>query len=185
MADAATASRIEREKPLRDELMNAGITAADEWLAPRAHRHMSEVNRRRLVGHVVNALWDQIVDAALGIAHMINEDFEAERDRLRAEVEQLRRPLMVVQVDADLSEEDVARFRARWAEATADGPQVMQVAPAQSLRLVEWTLGDDDAPFDATRVYAEADARRRVADPHSTNVLWTREATAWRKADVE
>lgn len=84
MPDPPTTSRPEREKVLRDELMSAGLAAADEWLATRAHRRMSEVNRRRLVGHVVNALWDPIVDAALGMAHMVSGDVEAERDRLRA-----------------------------------------------------------------------------------------------------
>lgn len=176
--------REARERVLREELMAAGISAADEWLAPRAHRRMSEVNRRRLVGHVVNALWGQIVDAALGIAHMVSKDVEVERDRLRAEVELLRRPLMVVQVDADLSEDDVARFRAKFAEAYAADPRPVWTVPtAASVRVVEWTLGDEDAPYDAGHVYAEADARALVAGPDSTSVLWTREVTGWRKAE--
>lgn len=160
----------------------------------------AEVNRSLQVG-VPQALSER----ARGIDNVLREHFEthtlvewmaevnlrqgradkavAEQERLLGEVEQLRKPLLVVQVDADLSEDDVARFRAKWAEAIADGPQVMQVTPSQSLRLAEWTLGDEDAPYDASRVYAEADARAFVADPDSTSVLWTREVTGWRKAE--
>lgn len=163
------------DQPLRDELMAAGIAAADDWLATRAHRRMSEVNQRRLVGHVVNALWEPIVDAALGIAHMASEDVEADRNRLLGEVERLQRPLMVVEVDADLSEEDVSWLRAKFVEAYAADPRPVW-------RVVEWTLGDEDAPYDAGHVYPEADARRFAADPDSTSVLWTREVTGWRKA---
>lgn len=178
-------SRPKREKTLRDELMAAGLAAADEWLATRAHRRMSEVNRRRLVGHIVDTLWKPTVDAALEIAHMVSEDVEAERDRLLGEVEQLRRPLMVVQVDADLSEEDVERFRAKWQEAhAADHRPKLLPAPAP-LRLVEWTLGDDYEPYDYRHVYNEADARAFAADPDSSSVLWRREATEWRKVEAE
>lgn len=110
--------------------------------------------------------------------------FLDDHDRLFGEVEQLRRPLLVVQVDADLSEDDVARFRAKFAEAYAADPRPVWTVPtAASVRVVEWTLGDEDAPYDAGHVYAEADARALVADPDSTSVLWTREVTGWRKAE--
>lgn len=159
----------------------------------------ADVNRSFQVG-VPQALSER----ARGIDNVLREHFEthtlvewmtevnlrqgradkavAERDQLQAEVEQLRRPLMVVEVDADLSEEDVTRFRAKWQEVMAADPRPVWAAGSKTVRLIEWTLGDEFAPYDSGRVYNEADARVLVKDPDSTSVLWVRETCAWRKA---
>lgn len=178
-------STSEREETLRDELMSAGTTAADEWLAARTHRRMSEVNRRRLAGHIMNALWDRIVDAALGIAHMVSEDVESERDRLLVEVEQLRRPLLAVEVDTDPNDEDVARWRTKYEMTVAGEPRHTWLLPSGAeVRLVEWTVGDELALFTASRTYVEAVARRLVQELGGGSVLWRREAAPWAKAEA-
>lgn len=178
-------STSEREETLRDELMSAGTAAADEWLAARAHRRMSEVNRRRLAGHIVNALWESIVDAAIGIAHMVSEDVEAERDRLLIEVEQLRRPLLAVKAGTDFDDEDVARWRTKYEMTVAGEPRHTWLLPSGAeVRLVEWTVGDESAPFTANRTYVEAVARRLVQESGGGSVLWRREAAPWAKAEA-
>ena len=56
---------------LRAQLVAAGTEAAEKWLAVRANRKMSDVNRRRLAGHVVNALWTEIETAVLEMAKYV------------------------------------------------------------------------------------------------------------------
>jgi len=56
---------------LRSQLVAAGTEAAEQWLAVRANRKMSDVNRRRLAGHVVNALWTEIETAVLEMAEYV------------------------------------------------------------------------------------------------------------------
>lgn len=63
---------------LRDELVAAGTAAAEQWLTTRTNRHMSEVNRRRLAGHVVGVLWERIEQAAIDMAHWVAADDTAE-----------------------------------------------------------------------------------------------------------
>lgn len=86
---------------LRDQLVTAGTAAADQWLTKRANRRMNDVNRRRLAGHVVNVMWDEIVEAAVGIAEYIGDerlaraeqlvvDLETSERRLRQDAEQAR-----------------------------------------------------------------------------------------------
>jgi hypothetical protein len=80
---------------LRSQLVTAGTGAAEQWLSTRANRRMSDVNRRRLAGHVVGALWEQIEQAAIGMAEHIasgqlaaaNARAETAEAELRAERE--------------------------------------------------------------------------------------------------
>jgi hypothetical protein len=59
---------------LRSQLVAAGTEAAEQWLAIRANRKMSDVNRKRLAGHVVNALWAEIERAVLEMASYFGDD---------------------------------------------------------------------------------------------------------------
>jgi hypothetical protein len=86
----AVARDADRHRELREQLVAAGTEAADLWLASRANRRMSDVNRRRLAGHVVGMLWENIERAAIGIAESIAEDDRAEAGRLRAELAEQR-----------------------------------------------------------------------------------------------
>lgn len=70
---------------LRSQLVTTGTAAAEQWLATRANRRMSDVNRRRLAGHIVNALWADIENAAIGIAEFIADDNTVKQ--LRAELD--------------------------------------------------------------------------------------------------
>lgn len=74
---------------LRSQLVATGTAAAGQWLATRANRKMSDVNRRRLAGHIVNALWTDIENAAIGIAEFIADDDTVKQ--LRAELDAANR----------------------------------------------------------------------------------------------
>lgn len=163
----------------------------------------AEVNRSFQVG-VPQALSER----ARGIDNVLREHFEthtvvewmtevnlrqgqadkamAEQERLRVEVESLRRPLMMVQADADPDKDDLAQFRTKYEMIVSGKTQHTWVIPAgYDVRTAEWTLGDEHAPYDSGRAYPEADARQLATDPDGSSVLWTREVTGWRKADAE
>lgn len=93
---------------LRSQLVATGTAAAEQWLSTRANRRMSDVNKRRLAGAVINAIWDDIVDSTLGLAEYLGaEQVAAATERAEtaeAEVTRLRTAVagLVEQDDAEV-----------------------------------------------------------------------------------
>jgi hypothetical protein len=125
------------ERALRDQLVMAGTEAAKQWLTTRANRRMSEVNRKRLAGHVVNALWQQIEQATVEIAGWIAEDDRAALAAATARAEQAEaRVRALTELVADVGRDhDAAVARADTAEARAEEDTAVARAEAVELRI--------------------------------------------------
>lgn len=183
---------ISDERTLRDQLVAAGTAAAEEWLSKRANRRMSDVNRRRLAGHVVNALWQQIEQATVEIAGWVAEDDRAACDAaiVRAKQAEEARKASLAERDEWRRAFDAEHARAERAEAAlAEFEHEVQWAHQVSSLDGTWA-GDEVVQADKQAAHVSAGIVSRMTDPatHRVDVIcrdvWTR-ATDWRKANAE
>lgn len=149
---------------LRSQLVTAGTAAAEQWLAIRANRKMSDVNRKRLAGHVVNALWNEIERAVLEMAQYVGDEqlaaATARAEKAEAEVAEFREP----------TEWGRPRTEWTWSARKPDGVAVPPTFPDPHPPRTEETLRRE---FDGV-----------VNNMGYRKVLLRREVTAWRDADA-
>lgn len=141
---------------LRLKLVGMGAAAAEEWLSIRANRRMSDVNRRRLAGHVVNALWPEIERAAQELAMVDGPSF------LRPETPS------EATARADRAEDQRNKMRLQCGNADLRAARVRLVAASMAATFVE-----DDPRGDGlkrSRWVSAADVERWQAVVRETNL---------------
>jgi hypothetical protein len=156
---------------LRSQLVATGTVAAEQWLATRANRRMSDVNRRRLAGYIVNALWADIENAAIGIAEFIADTRPDEHPLVRAAREQGIKPVTDVEqlaaaAEHRLSDEEFKTWSAAMTECRADPTEQLRTElDAANAECARATKRADliDATLDAMRQQAIDAVKERNA----------------------
>lgn len=108
---------------LRTHLVSAAAEAAEQWLTVRANRKMSDVNRKRLAGHVVNALWAEIERAAVEMAEFLAAEYPLDRAAREQGIKPITGPddpRAPWNAPCSLTEEEGDSFDAALAELRAD-----------------------------------------------------------------